>query len=97
MCNGSRRTSRISVPGSRSVVRTRPPTPTASSGAALIGVQRTVAGSPEAHEAGDERDEEDLSGQHLEHGEDLTDVALRDQVAVARGRQRGVAEEHVVA
>jgi hypothetical protein len=38
---------------------------------------------PQADESSDERDQEHLTGQHLEHGEDLADVGSRHQVAVA--------------
>ena len=53
--------------------------------------------SPQAHEAGDERDEEHLAGQHLEHGQDLPDRAGWDEVAVAGRCQGRVAEEQVLA
>src|SRR6202042_894846 len=53
--------------------------------------------APQANESGDERDQEDLAGKHLEHGQDLADVAGRYEVAVAGRGQRRIAEEQVVA
>src|SRR3954471_2929258 len=57
---------------------------------------RSCAGAPQADEPGDQGDEEELAGEHLEHGQDLADVAGGHEIAVSGRRQRGVAEEHVV-
>src|SRR3954471_3678750 len=78
--------------------------PTASDGpstarlvAASRPLLRSCAGAPQADEPGHQGDEEELAGQHLEHGQDLADVAGGHEVAVSGRRQRGVAEEQVVA
>jgi len=47
---------------------------------------RLRARPPQADQPGDERDQEELAGQHFEHSEDLADVARRHQVAVPRRR-----------
>ena len=58
-----------------------------ASGLLLVGAPCRLTGprpgAPEADEAGDEGDKEELPGQHLEHGQDLADLTGRYQVAVA--------------
>ena len=81
------------------VVRVWPPPPERQASlliSRLSAFCRSCAGPPEADEPGDQRDQEDLAGQHLEHGQDLADVPGRHEVAVAGRRQRRVAEEQIV-
>ena len=55
-----------------------------------------LARAPEADQAGDEGDEEDLAGHHLEAGDQLPGLAAGHEVAVAGRGQRRVAEEEEV-
>src|SRR5215211_6332268 len=61
------------------------------------GFLPSCARAPEADKPGDERHQEDLAGEHLEHGDNLAHLADRHEVAVAGRGQRRVAEEQVVA
>ena len=60
------------------------------------GAER-LAGAPEADQAGDQGDEEDLAEHHLQPGDHAAGLPGRDEVAVAGRGQRRVAEEDEVA
>src|SRR5260221_14469351 len=58
---------------------------------------KSVARAPEADQAGDEGDEEDLAEHHLQPGDHPAGLTAGDEVAVAGRGQRRVAEEEEVA
>src|SRR5215212_10232614 len=99
---GSRLTSRKTTPGTCRPWRTRAQRrdPSTSSGPVLIGLGgrrfRSGAWPPQAHQPGDEGDQEHLSDQHLEDREDLAKLTGGNQIAVAGGGEGRVAEEQIV-